>query len=205
MTSVKNVSRKKSFSSFNYKAAFKQLKIDHLLSWEIEFQPVSPSEFFQQHLERLKCFDLESSEESKKLLIDAVLVEAIQGFKRLKIWKGAPLDSDDLNGEVDYMIAENRAYLDTPLLCVVEAKRDDFLQGLAQCLVEMQACRWVNMQIDKAIDILGIVTNGDTWKFYKLTLDSQVYESSPHAIGDIDVVLGLLHTMFEQCEHNLDK
>jgi hypothetical protein len=50
----------------------------------------------------------------------------------------------------------------------VEAKKDDFGQGLAQCLVEMQACQWRNTQINKKIDVFGIVTNGDTWKAYKL-------------------------------------
>ena len=28
-------------------------------------------------------------------------------------------------------------------MCVIEAKKDDFEQGAAQCLVEMQACQWI--------------------------------------------------------------
>ena len=36
-----------------------------------------------------------------------------------------------LTGQVDYLVAPKRAYLSTPLLCVVEAKKDDLKQGLA--------------------------------------------------------------------------
>ena len=67
------------------------------------------------------------------------MLEAVLSFPRLKVWKGANLESDELQGAADYLISEDKAYLDIPFICIVEAKRDDFYQGLAQCLVEMQA------------------------------------------------------------------
>jgi hypothetical protein len=195
--------RKRNFSSFKYRDAFKQLNITQLLPWDIGFSPVAPSNFFQQHLQRLKRFDLTTSEEAKKLIIDAILTEAIQTSEKLKIWKAAVLESDTLIGEADYLVAENRAYLEAPFLCIVEAKKDDFEQGLAQCLVEMQACQWNDQQLGKGIDVFGIVTNGTTWQFYKLSLAGEVYETLPYSISDVDSVLGLLHSVFQQCETNL--
>lgn len=53
--------KKKNFASFNQSQAFKQLNISRLLEWQIETQPVKPSEFFVQRLARLKRFDLRSS------------------------------------------------------------------------------------------------------------------------------------------------
>lgn len=102
--------------------------------------------FFRKVSRLQRVFDLRSYEESKKLLIDAICEEAILEFERLKIWKGAALESDTLTGNVDYLIAENKAYLEAPLACIIEAKKDNFEQGLAQCLVEMQACQWQNRQ-----------------------------------------------------------
>lgn len=195
--------RKRNFSSFSYKEAFKQLNITQLSSWDIEFTPITPSDFFQQHLRRLKRFDLITSEEAKKLIIDAILTEAIQDFECLKIWKASALESDTLSGEADYLLAENRAYLEAPLLCIVEAKKDDFEQGLAQCLVEMQACQWNDQQMGKMIDIMGIVTNGTTWQFYKLSTSGIVYETLPYSMSDVASILGLLHFVFQQCELNL--
>lgn len=97
----------------------------------IEFGPVAPTEAFQIHLERLQAFDIQRSEEGKKLLIDAILIEAMQDFKRLKFWKGANLESDVAPAAADYLLAENCGYLEAPFLCVIEAKKDDFEQGLA--------------------------------------------------------------------------
>jgi hypothetical protein len=87
---------------------------------------------------------------------------------------------------------------------VIEAKKDDFEQGAAQCLVEMQACQWVNQQLGRKIAIYGIVTNGEGWKFYRLQVDGTVSESLLHGIGEMSILLGLLRVFFGLCEQNLD-
>jgi hypothetical protein len=194
-------SKKKNFSSFRTRDAFKQLGITELLPWAIEPISVTPSAFFQQRLERLqKSFDLQSYEESKKLLIDAICEEAIDIFDHLKIWKGAQLEGSIAAGFVDYLITERKRYIEAPLLCITEAKKDDFEQGLAQYLVEMQACQWKNQQSDRPIDVLGIVTNGTTWQFYKLTIAGSVYETPAYSLGDQDLLLGRLRYVFQLCE-----
>lgn len=196
--------RKKSFSSFSYKEAFKQLGITELKRWTLAAEPVPISDFFRQRLERLQRFDLESLEVSKTLLIDAICEEGLEGFDRLKVWKGAYLEGETVCGNVDYLIAERRAYLEAPFACVIEAKKDDFEQGAAQCLVEMQACQWVNQQLGQGMEIYGIVTNGEGWKFYKLTVAGEVQESLLHGIGEMSILLGLLRAFFQLCQRNLD-
>lgn len=197
-------SKKKNFSSFSYAEAFKQLNLTDLIPWELEAAPIEPSNFFQERLHRLEAlFNLDGYEESKKLLIDAICEEAISVTKHLKIWKGAPLESDIAAGYVDYLIAERKRYLDLPLLCIIEAKRDDFEKGLAQCLVEMQACQWQNRQAQRSVDVLGITTNGTSWQFYKLVITGEVYESSVYSVGDMNLLLGRLRHVFELCEHTL--
>ncbi|HBC42952.1 MAG TPA: hypothetical protein DCZ88_13960 [Pseudanabaena sp.] len=197
-------SKKKSFSSFDLASAYKQLGIKTLTHWELPDLAIAPSEFFIKRLERLhRNFDLRSYEESKKLLIDAFCEEAMDSMDKLKIWKGGKIESDILIGNADYLIAARQDYLDTPFLCIVEAKRDDFEQGLAQCLVEMQACQWENRQVGKEIDVLGIVTNGQGWIFYKFTLTNEVYETGMYSSDDVAKTLGALHLAFQECENNL--
>ena len=191
----------KNFSSFTLAEAFNQLGIERLQEWSPAVNPVQASDFFQERLRRLKrFFDLRSYEESKKLLIDAICEEALEPTQHLKIWKGAALKGDRTTGNVDYLVAENKAYLDAPFLCIIEAKKDDFEQGLAQCLVEMQACQWKNQQRSLQLDIFGIVTNGDTWQFYCLETDGKVKESLPYAIGELEIVLGFLRYLTETCD-----
>jgi hypothetical protein len=197
-------SKKKNFSSFTYAEAFKQLNLTDLIHWKIETKPVELSAFFQERLKRLEqTFNLQGYEESKKLLIDAICEEAIITSDRLRIWKGPQLESDILAGYVDYLIAERKRYLDIPLLCIIEAKKDDFEQGLAQCLVEMQACQWQNRQANHNIDVLGIVTNGEGWQFYRLTTTGEVYETPLYSVGDMALLLGRLRYIFQLCEQNL--
>ena len=197
--------KKKNFSSFTTKEAYQQLNLQKILLWKHQVKNATASDFFQERMARLqRHFDLKTCEDAKKLLIDAVCEEALEGFDRIKIWKGSSLETLTTNGVADYLIAEHRGYLEAPFLCVVEAKKDNFEQGLAQCLVEMQACQWENQQVGRSIDSLGIVTNGDGWQFYKLTIDNQVYETPFYAIGTLEVVLGWLKYIFQLCQSNLD-
>ncbi|MEM7793492.1 MAG: hypothetical protein AAF579_03450 [Cyanobacteria bacterium P01_C01_bin.118] len=195
--------RKKSFSSFSYKDAVKYLGITELKRWQLEAKPVPISDFFQQRLDRLQRFDLESLEISKTLLIDAICEEGLEEIPQLKVWKGAYLEGKDVCGNADYLIAERRAYLEAPFVCVIEAKKDDFEQGAAQCLVEMAACRWNNHQIGRDIDSYGIVTNGEGWKFYRLATNGEVSESLLTGIGDMPMLLGRLRSFFKLCGQNL--
>jgi hypothetical protein len=201
ISNMKMIKKKRNFSGFTYEAAFKYLKIERLIPWKFISTPRIPSEFFNQRMFRLEQrFDLQKCEESKKLLIDAICEEALEGFNLLKIWKGASIESDELIGAADYLIAKNRAYLEAPFLCIVEAKKDDFIQGLAQCLVEMRACQWINREVGRNIDVMGVVSNGTGWQVYKMQIDGTVYEGAFRGIANIDEILGDLRYMFELCE-----
>lgn len=72
------------------------------------------------------------------------------------------------------MAAPNRGYLDNPLLCLVKAKKDDFEQGLAQCLVEMKACQQSNEKAGNKIDVYSLI--------------------------EVEKLLGDLSFVFSQCE-----
>ncbi len=199
----RKLSKTHKFSGFSVAEAFQHLHLSKLTPWVIEAESVAPSDFFKQRLKKLQRFDLRASEESKKLLIDAILEEGIEGFSRLKIWKGANLETETVGGYVDYLVAEDRDYLYAPFLCVVEAKKDDFEQGLAQCLVEMQACLWSNRQIGREMNVFGIVTNGEGWKFYRLVLTGEVEETDLYSIQNIEAIFGTLRFVFSVCEQNL--
>jgi serine protease inhibitor ecotin len=196
-------SKKKPFSKFNLQDAYSQLKIESLHAWDLAITSVQASEDFQRQYQRFQVFDLKRSEEGKKIIIDLIFVEALQNFPNLKAWKGEKLESETARGAADYLITRKMDYAEAPMLCVAEAKKDDFDQGLAQCLVEMQACQWMNQNIGKTIEVFGIVTNGEGWKFYKLTLDHQVYETELYAFRNLPEILGALQIIFEQCDRNL--
>jgi hypothetical protein len=153
-------------------------------------------------LRRLEAFDLKSSEQAKTLLIDALLAEIVPLYPRLKVWKAAALSTDTFTGIADYLMAPHRAYLETPLLCVAEAKKDDFEQGSAQCIAEMVACRWNNLQQAHKSDVYGIVSNGQTWQFYKLTMIGEIFESGLYTTSFLPEMLGALDYVCQECARN---
>ncbi|GAB4354052.1 MAG: hypothetical protein Fur0042_23000 [Cyanophyceae cyanobacterium] len=195
-------SKRKNFSGFTLAEAYQYLNLSELKPWELGNATQAPSDFFRERLRRLQAhFDLRYCEKSKELLIDAFCEEAIADLDRLKIWKGVKLETEQVTGNVDYLITERRDYVAAPFLCIVEAKKDDFEQGLAQCLVEMKACQTLNR--DRAIVVFGIVTNGDGWRFYRLDSSGQGYETGLYSNRNVDELLGALHTLFSQCSQHL--
>jgi hypothetical protein len=196
--------KKKPFSKIKLDEAYRLLNLTTLQAWPIAFTSLAPSDFLQSLLSRLQSgFDVQRSEEGRKLIIDSVLLEVIHSFPRLKIWKGPKLEGEATTGAADYLITAQRNYVATPFLCVAEAKKDDFEQGLAQCLVEMQACQWNNHTNNHDIDIFGIVTNAEGWKFYKLTPQNIVYETELYAFRNLPDVLGILSVLFSHCDRYL--
>lgn len=209
---IEKLKKKKNFSSFTYTEAFKHLELEELRPWQFEPLTTEPSAFFLERLARLnEVFDLQSYEESKKLLIDAICEEAIYGFKSLKVWKGAQLADETTAGYVDYLVARQKRYLEAPFVCVEAAKKDDFEQGLAQCLVEMKACQANNRSIAASnpreqtgiVDVIGIVTNGGGWQFYRLREDGSVDESDLFSTGNMADLLGRLRYLFDRCDRQL--
>ena len=190
------------FSGLTLKQAMRLVPAEDLLQWSIEAPPLPPSEILSANLVRLEVFDLTNSEAAKTLLIDVLFAEIVPNHAPLKIWKSEPLESDVLVGIADYLIAPKRAYVATPLLCVAEAKRDDFVQGRAQCIAEMVACRWNNTRDGLEIPVYGIVSNGNDWQFYKLTPASDVYQTALYSLRSLPELLGILDYICAECARN---
>lgn len=190
---------KHKYSVINLKDAMQLLGRETLTLWHPNAPPRPPSDILLANLQRLNSFDLRSTEQAKTLLIDALFAEIVPHHPNLKVWKAAALDTDTLTGVADYLIAPFRAYLETPLLRAVEAKRNDFERGQAQCLAEMYACAWNNPQAGHDMDVYGIVSNGQVWLSYKWERGSDVYETEQVAISDMSHLLGLLDYVCGEC------
>lgn len=196
------MNKKQRFSQINLRSALQIIGINELKEWQIDFTQKPASEHYLISTQKLKAhFDLSLSESAKSLLIDAILLEAINDFNSLKIWKEAKLQTQQLTGVVDYLIAAQGKVYQSPLLCIVEAKKDDFEQGLAQCLTEMYACLLLN-EPQYLFPIYGIVTNATAWRFYKLS-KQECYESLTYSETQLADILGILNYLFADCQHKI--
>ena len=177
------------------------LGVDSFAPWTIDAPPLPPSDHLREDMRRFASFDLENSEAAKLLLLDALFAEIVPRYENLKVWKSAPLESDALTGVADYVIAPKRAFLATPLLCVAEAKRDDFVQGRAQCLVEIAACLYNNRH-GADTDIYGIVSNGQVWQFYRRARSGAIGETDVYTVPHLPELLAALDYVCAECSRN---
>ena len=195
--------QKLNYSALTLEQAMQLIGRESLVAWQLNAAPRPPSETLQEIFRRFESFDLQGSEPAKTLLIDALFVEIVPLHPNLKVWKEAALNTDTLTGVADYLIAPKRAYLAVPLLCVAEAKRDDFAKGQIQCLAEMAACRWNNQQRGYDLDVYGIVSNGQAWQFYKWSQSGDTFETGVYGIELLPELLGALDYVCGECAKNV--
>ena len=169
----------------------------------IAVRSVEPSLHFREEIEfNQKNIDLFSSEAARTdLVITPILREVYKSFhERYSFWIQKPIAfNDKLNGTPDYLIATRsvlgKTVLELPLVIVVEAKKNDFEQGWGQCLAELVAAQKINDNVDKPI--YGIVTDGELWKFGKLTGHTFISSPSGFTVGNLAELFGAIHFVFQ--------
>ena len=141
-------------------------------------------------------------------LIYPILKAAWRPFsKELAIWSHQPIYfTEELSGIPDYLISRRselgKIVLDYPLLAVVEAKKDDFKAGWAQCGSEMYAIQQLNKEPNQRV--FGIVSNGDRWQLGKLKSNLFTRNQRFYTIQELDKLFAAINYVFKQCELLLD-
>ncbi len=111
-----------------------------------------------------------------ELIIATILVEVRKIMKhKISLFSGIEFNVDKekgLNGFCDFIISasQEQLLLGSPIIAVVEAKNENIIGGLGQCIAEMVASKIFNeAENNKAIEkIYGVVTTGTAWKFLKM-------------------------------------
>jgi hypothetical protein len=119
------------------------------------------------------------------------------------LWSHRSIEMDDNSvAYPDYVVSKNSEmgplYFENPFLAVVEAKREDFTFGWAQCCSEMISLQKINS--DKELPIYGIVSTGDLWQFAMLEQKTFTEFSNAFSINDLDGLLSCLTSIFENCK-----
>ena len=76
-----------------------------------------------------------------------------------------------LNGFCDFIFSAvpHSAVIESPIICLVEAKKGEVEEGWGQCAAEMYAAKLFNQQHNTQKEVIyGCVTNAFSWCFLKL-------------------------------------
>jgi len=166
----------------------------------------SPSEAFVSDFRfSQENIDIFTSEASRSELIISPLLRELykKHSQKYAFWiqKSIAYDSE-LSGTPDYIFSKRsklgKTVLETPIVIVVEAKKNDFEHGWGQCLAELVAAQKINE--DPTFPVYGIVTDGNLWQFGRLLLDTFTKNTSNYTIDNLARLFGALEAMAQLIE-----
>jgi hypothetical protein len=194
-------------------AQFKTLA-DVLLSFGIEYHEENILRHFEAKKEANSTFSeqikfaleegiYKTSEFARcESLIFPILQEAWKPYRTsLRLWSHVPIAAEEpLTGTPDYLIAQasplGNIVLGKPILAVIEAKRENFDEGWAQCTAEMLAVQKLNHD---SMRIWGIVTNGELWQFGILDGQKLRQEATFYSVRNLDELFNVLSFVIGEC------
>ncbi len=163
-------------------------------------EPIELSDWLQEALDLGLEFALSSSSEKARseFIIVPILIELAKiNQKSFAIYSGERLDIDDskgLTGECDFLLSKGplKYTIQSPIVALVEAKKNDITAGLGQCVAQMIGAQLFNEQEGNEIKtIFGCVTTGEDWQFLKLKQNIINIDVKRYYINNVAKILGL--------------
>jgi len=139
-----------------------------------------------------------------EFIIAGVLLELRRRFDhRISLFSGIEFNVDrerNLNGFCDFLVGgtPEQLILVAPLIAVVEAKNENIVGGLGQCVAEMMAARIFNeREQGRGNTVYGVVTTGTAWRFLRLAEGTVTIDLNDYFIDRPELILGILSAMVE--------
>ena len=192
------------FSDFKHISEVQEkFRIKYTANDFFKVEPATPSaQFLQEFKFTLENINVFSSEASRcESIIFPVLREAYKAYATTyALWIREPITYDEtLSGTPDYLVATKSelgmTVVGTPLIILVEAKKNDFEEGWGQCLAELVAAQKIND--DQDTPVYGIVSDGERWQFGKLVGDAFTQNRTSFSIDNLPALFGAIDAIFK--------
>ena len=135
-----------------------------------------------------------------ELLIAPILMEVRRQLSnQISFFSGSEFNVDadrGLEGYCDYLLSRSPEQLEitSPVVVLIEAKKENLMGGIAQCIAEMIAAQILNDRSNNVIPIIyGAVTSGTNWQFLTLQGTQVNLDTTEYFISDVEKILGILH------------
>ena len=197
------------YSNFTLEAVQEAFQLESVQSVGIfsETEPIEPSvELTKALAKKVPLAVAIGTEKAKSEMIVAdILIELREHFEHaISLFSGIDFNVDaenDLTGVCDFLVSlsPNQYYLEAPVIILVEAKKDDLITGLGQCVAEMIAAQRFNAEKGNDIPcVYGATTTGVNWLFLKLVGKRLHIDMATYMLERCDKILGILASMVSQ-------
>jgi hypothetical protein len=165
-----------------------------------QIPPVTPSLALSQTLNEFTTLatTIGTEKARSEFLIAPILAEVRRQLNyRIALFSGTEFNVDSskgLQGFCNFILSasEEQLYIDAPVMPIVEAKREDIIGGLGQCVAAM-AAQLFNENKGQPVPILyGAVTSGTNWRFLTLEGRAVAIDSTEYYVSQIEQIIGIL-------------
>lgn len=177
------------------------LAVDETRNLFADVGAIAPSGFLQQVLEEyIPLATVINTEKARsELIIAPVMMEVRrQTGNRVSLFSGSAFDVDQergLSGYCDFILSASREQIEitAPVVTVVEAKKEDIIGGVGQCIATMVAAQIFNERVGNEINtVYGVVTSGTNWRFLTLAGAVVYVDLIEYYVNRVDKILGIL-------------
>jgi hypothetical protein len=170
-----------------------------------EVAKVKASAWLLETLEKASHLPIRSEKARSEAIVFPILTELCEINKHeITFYSGENLKADKkraLTGECDFIVSKNTGKYDLniPIFALVEAKKNDFDEGVPQCAAQMVGASVYNKKMKKETQLIyGCVTTAEQWLFLKLENDTIFIDTEKYSIKELDVLLGILQFIINQ-------
>ena len=178
------------------------------------FEVVKPSEISKMLRAEL-AFSKEVKIRSEKSRSEWIVAPILGEIKRknphlFAIYSGETLIADrakGLTGECDFILdADTHSFeISTPILTIVEAKKNDTDAGIPQCAAQLLGAKIYNERSGNTLPTqYGCVTTGYDWRFLKLTDNQLLIDETTYRLDHIEILLGVFQHILDYYKNHLE-
>ena len=173
-----------------------------------EIKPVKPSEILTTILrEYIPLATAVNTEKARsELLISQILADVRRQLNyQISLFSGTEFNVEEelgLQGYCDFLLSfsSEQYFITAPVIAIVEAKNENIIRGLGQCVASMVGAQLFNQRSGNPVKVIyGAVTTGTNWKF--LTLEEKIVriDAGEYYIKEVDKILGIILQPFREC------
>jgi hypothetical protein len=183
----------KSFSQINTDDLKQLFGIEtYLKSFVPTIEPMAVPSWLDHIVEtrRKNLISIRTEKATSESLIAPILMAIDEIYtNKITVFSGEPLSTGELSGVCDFIITKGKSFEPKGgYLVLVEAKKQDLLSGVPQCIAEMYAAQQLNGNDDT---VYGCVSTGLEWIFLKLEDKIATTDPNIFAISEVPKILGV--------------
>ncbi|NJM72728.1 MAG: hypothetical protein HC862_22735 [Scytonema sp. RU_4_4] len=182
------------------------LILDETRNLFADTKPVTPSDTLKTILKDYipLATSIATEKARSEFLIAPILAEVRRLLNnKISLFSGNEFNVDaskGLQGFCDYIISasQEQLFISAPVMFIFEAKKEDIIGGLGQCVAAMIAAQLFNQNQGNEVEqIYGSVTSGTNWKFLFIEGTTVYIDSVEYYIKEVDKILGILMEPFQ--------